>query len=266
MSLTKKYFFKKIVFSIVLQCLFGKGSVIDMRLHRFYVSQPLGEEVVIADVSLVKQWSKVFRYKKGDFVVLFNGDGHDVTYCIDTLSANSSVLVKTKSSPSYIPHKKLTLYLSVIKKDNFELVVQKATELGVTSIVPIISERSEKKNLSDERLNKIALEASEQCGRGDIPTISPIITLFEALKNIDSNNVTFVLQMGGVSLHAARTQQRNTEMSPISLFIGPEGGWSEKEENLFKERGLVSVSLGATVLRAETAAIVGCAYMLQDGN
>src|SRR3989344_3057867 len=168
-----------------------------MRLHRFYVLQPLGEEVVINDVSTIKQWTKVFRYKKADFVVLFDGVGSDGTYSIESISPKECVLLRAKVSPSYIPEKKLTLYISVIKKDNFELVIQKATELGVTTIIPIIGERSEKKNLNGERLNKIAIESSEQCGRGDIPTILPIISLSEVLETESPHDVTYFLHMDG---------------------------------------------------------------------
>ena len=117
-----------------------------MRLHRFYVEQPLGEEVVIDDVSTIKQWAKVFRYSQGDFVILFNGDGKDYHYVLEVLTQKECTLARVKSASAYIPSKKTYLYLSIIKKDNFEMVVEKASELGVTDIVPIISRFTEKKN------------------------------------------------------------------------------------------------------------------------
>lgn len=233
-----------------------------MRLHRFYVLQPLGEDVVIDDVSTIKQWSKVFRYKKGDFVILFNGEGTDATYCIDDISSKECNLSRTKLSPSYIPNKKITLYLSVIKKDNFELVVQKATELGVSAIIPILSERSEKKNLNEERLKVIAIEASEQCGRGDIPIILPIVSLSDALEADLPYDFSILLQMGGKTFKETSLQKKVDDSKNIALFIGPEGGWSENEEKLFKNKYIEPVSLGGTVLRAETAAIVSCAFTL----
>lgn len=222
-----------------------------MRLHRFYVEQPLGEEVVIDDVSLIKQWTKVFRYTETDFIILFNGDGTDVTYSFETITAKQCLLTKSSTATSYIPTKKITLYLSLIKKDNFELVVQKATELGVTAIIPIISERSEKKNLNEERLRKIAIEASEQCFRGDVPAISHIQKLTDVTKTIEAGGLALVMQMGGDTLKEVTT----TETDTISIFIGPEGGWTPQEEAVFKEIGVRSVSLAKTVLRAETAAI-----------
>lgn len=235
-----------------------------MRLHRFYVSQPLGEDVVINDVSIIKQWSKVFRYTIGDFVILFNGNGDDVTFSISSLVAKECKLTRIDTVPSYIPSKKITLYLSCIKKDNFELVVQKATELGITTIVPIISERSEKKNLNEGRLIKIAIEASEQCGRGDIPSISTIVSLENALKSIQNTKDTFsfVLQMGGTPIREVSIQEKITSSASGAIFIGPEGGWGTQEESLFTESGITSISLGQNVLRAETAAIVACASTL----
>lgn len=228
-----------------------------MRLHRFYVEQPLGEEVVINDVSLIQQWTKVFRYTESDSVILFNGDGRDVTYSFKTIEKKQCILSMGISTASYIPAKKITLYLSVIKKDNFELVVQKATELGVTTIVPIISDRSEKKNLNEERLHKIAIEAAEQCFRGDIPVILPIQKLADIFKSINENELLLHMQMGGSSIHELTMLPSQN----VSLFIGPEGGWSEQEELLFKSSSVQSISLGKTVLRAETAAIAAISIL-----
>lgn len=224
-----------------------------MRLHRFYVVQPLGEDVVIDDVSQVFQWTKVFRYTAGDFVILFNGDGNDYCYSIQELSKKTCSLTRTKSTPSYIPKRKIALYLSVIKKDNFELAVQKATELGVTSIIPVLSTRSEKKHLSMERLQKIAIEASEQCLRGDIPHICEIISLEEALKTLPKEVYSIMFTMDEPLLTTSNDSTSNT-----AVFIGPEGGFDEDEIALMKEHGLHGYSLGNTVLRAETAAIAAC--------
>ena len=154
------------------------------------------------------------------------------------------------------------LFLSLIKKDNFELVVQKATELGVHAIVPILGEHSEKKGLNEERLHKIAIEASEQCGRGDIPHLCPITTLKEALETTSDTTSTFVLQMGGLSFSDKKLQDILKKSSSINIFIGPEGGWSENEIETFKHKKLSFVSLGDTVLRAETAGITACALPL----
>ena len=227
-----------------------------MRLHRFYVSQPLGEEVVTEDVSLINQWTKVFRYTIDDLVVLFNGDGNDYCYSLSDIQKKSCTLKLSKTTPSYIPSQKITLCLSLIKKDNFELAVQKATELGVTTIIPILSFRSEKKNLSFERLEKIATESAEQCGRGDIPKIFPITPLTKILESVSALPQTqcIAFNMGGMP---SKDIQKKTNKD-IYIFIGPEGGWSEEDVTLLEQHYVDIHSLGETVLRAETAAIAAC--------
>ena len=250
-----------VVFSKILQCLFMQGSVMYMRLHRFYVTQPLGEEVVIDNVSLIKQWAKVFRYKKGDFVILFNGEALDVTFSINVISNKICTFTRNGSVISYIPKKKIVLYLCIIKKDNFDLVVQKVTELGVSLIVPVISERSEKKDINFDRLLRIITEASEQCGRGDIPTLAPVISLVSAVEDGLSNDASFVLQMDGEDIFTTTIQKEIATRNSFSFFVGPEGGWTDTEMKLFKEKGIIGVSLGKTTLRAETAAIVGTAFL-----
>ncbi len=225
-----------------------------MRLHRFYVEQPLGEEVVIDNVPLIQQWTKVFRYTTDDSVILFNGNGLDTTYTLESVANKQCILRKSMSTASFVPTKNITLYLSLIKKDNFELVVQKATELGVARIVPVISERSEKKNLNESRLLKIAIEAAEQCGRGDIPKLAEIITLDEAISETEKHDsLSMLLQMGGENISTVLSENKN--IMEFSIFIGPEGGWSKYEEEKLTEQLKCKVSLTRTVLRAETAAI-----------
>ena len=234
-----------------------------MRLHRFYVLQPLGEEVVIDDVSKINQWLKVFRYKTNDLIILFNGNGFDIHYSIISISTKVCTLIRMKETPSYIPSRKISLCLSLIKKDAFELVVQKATEIGVKTITPVISSRSLDKNLNLKRLNVITIEASEQCGRGDVVNINEPVKLSKAIDSIPTDAVSIFLEKDGVLFQNNTIQSNIKNSSNISIFIGPEGGWTEEEVVSFKEKGYLSVSLGTTTLRAETAAIVASFAALQ---
>lgn len=234
-----------------------------MRLHRFYVAQPLGEEVVIIeDVSTISQWLKVFRYTIGSFVILFNGDGNDYTYSLTITSSKECRLSYTRHAALYIPKKKTTLYISLIKKDLFELAVQKATECGITEIVPIITDRTERKNIDLKRLRTISIEASEQSGRFNIPIIHNVATLEEAVLTLKKEKVIperiFVASLYGTTL---KNKEVIKDTSSLSFLIGPEGGWSDDEEGLFKKENYTLIALGETVLRAETAAII-CAYLI----
>lgn len=231
-----------------------------MRLHRFYVSQPLGEEVVIEDVPTIKQWLKVFRYTLGDSVIMFNGDGNEYIYKLKETSPSRCLLVLTEKKTSLIPQRRSYLYLSIIKKDLFELVCEKATECGITDIVPIITDRTEKKHLHEERLRTIIKEAAEQSGRGDIPTLHESTTLTQALihaQELVTENRVYVATLFGNNLKNELHPMRNTTSS-LAFFIGPEGGWSATEEKLFESSNVVRLSFGATTLRAETAAIAAC--------
>jgi len=227
-----------------------------MRLHRFYINQPIqvGKEIRVEDSELLNQWGKVFRLSAGDKVVLFNGDGSDFEATFKILSKKEAILVIDRETENKNTSKvELHIFQSIIKKDNFELIVQKCTEIGAFAFHPIISERSEKKDLNTERLVKISKEASEQSFRTTVPKIFEPLQLEKALENFDGE--LFVLDFDGESI-------RNVNANKIGILVGPEGGWGEKERDYFKEKNIKSVSLGNPVLRAETAVIVGSALIL----
>ncbi len=237
-----------------------------MRLHRFYVSQPLGEEVVIEDVSLIKQWLKVFRYTVGDFVILFNGDNVDYVYELTLTSPSSCTLLQKEKNNSTHTTRRSFIFLSVIKKDLFELVVEKAVEHGITDIVPIFSEHTEKKNLNFDRLRIIIKEATEQSGRTSLLQIHDTCTFDEAVAMIPvlgiTPDCTYVATLEGENIKNLLLSRINSTepVTPVAFFIGPEGGWSDSEEEKFISENYTRFSFGNTVLRAETAGIA-CALL-----
>lgn len=235
-----------------------------MRLHRFYTNFLLEHaRETIKDERLIHQWRNVFRYNTGSEVILFDGSGAEYDCVIEKLNNREAEVRLVAERQGTVPQRKITLFQSLIKKDKMEWVVEKATELSVSKIVPVVSERSEKKGFNLERARKITIEASEQCGRADVPEVADISTLNEALENCenamvfdqsgkDLNHESRIINRGGDnSLHDSYFIPHNS-----CLFIGPEGGWSEKEMNLFKQKGAQVFSLGPLTLRAETAAIV----------
>lgn len=226
-----------------------------MRLHRFYIKTPIsGDTFDITDRDLVHQWRSVFRYNVGSQVILFDGSGIDYL-CILTslrnLGATVSVIKKTQT-PDGTSRKNVWLCMALIKKDNFELAVQKASELGASHIVPVICEHSEKRKLNMDRMQKIAVEASEQSGRGDIMTVHPIMKLSDLLQSGVLPQEKVVFHPTGISFKQYRD---STKEVSFALFVGPEGGFSDKELELFKTYNMPVVSLGSQILRAETAAI-----------
>lgn len=231
-----------------------------MRLHRFYVDKAIsGNTFDITDRELVHQWKNVFRYNVGSQVILFDGLGFDYLCIISSqrnLGATVGVIQKTKMDSS--PKLKLTLCIGLTKKDNFELVVQKATELGVTNIIPVLCERSEKKNINLDRVKKIAIEAAEQSGRGSVPTVYGLIKFVDLLNSDLLPNRVISLDASASSLDSVKKETPKE----LAVFIGPEGGWSESELKEFTKHNISSYSLGEQILRAETAAIAVSTLLL----
>jgi len=229
-----------------------------MRLHRFYIEQKIGEagEITLTDSELIHQMVNVFRFGTGDKVILFDGSGFEYECEIVNLSKkNISVKILSHSAKAS-RDKNISLFLSLIKKSNFELAAEKCTEVGVAEIHPIISERSEKKDLNIERLNKIVKEASEQSGRVTLPKVFEIKSLEEAVTQAVAEGRECVVFDPSGEKHNLVSQKN------IAIFIGPEGGWSEKELNLFRQNNFKVISMGENILRAETAAVVGSSLFL----
>ncbi len=223
-----------------------------MRLHRFFVKENIGgnTEIEISEERIVHQVRNVFRLGVGDKIVIFNGDGEDHECEIISASPKNLKLEIRNSKKGIMSKKDVTLFMSLIKKENFELVCEKATEIGVKKIVPVVTDRVTLKNLNRDRIEKILVESSEQCGRGDIPVLGEVINLQDPI--FKSGESIFVADFGGESFETYKL----TNLKTYGLLIGPEGGWTEEERKLFKEKNFKIFSLGETTLRAETAAIV----------
>jgi 16S rRNA (uracil1498-N3)-methyltransferase len=156
----------------------------------------------------------------------------------------------------------LTLALAIFKFDRMEWAIEKSTELGVSRIVPVIARRTEPhlaaaSTKRSGRWQRIAVQASEQCRRSAVPVIDPPMKV-EAVANLP----------GSARILLAESEKELTLRSALDLFprgsdlilaVGPEGGWSESETTLFRERGWTAVRLGHTILRSETAAIAALA-------
>jgi len=233
-----------------------------MRKHNYFVEGPLADVMTytLKDKDIIHQWKKVLRYAKGQEVVLFDGSPQEFHGTIDSLDQDAEIAIKSVYdnivSRDVLSKKEVCLFVSLIKKDKFEWVVQKGTELGVTRFIPVESHRSEKKNINLDRLLKIAQEASEQSGRSVLPKIESPVSLKDAVSQIQSE-YSFVLETGDVS---SIKNTLPTDWKSVSCFIGPEGGWSESDLLILKD--IEKVSLGSQVLRAETCSIGVAAYLL----
>ncbi|MGB2580315.1 MAG: RsmE family RNA methyltransferase [Minisyncoccia bacterium] len=227
-----------------------------MRLHRFFVENkiPASGEFSVTNETLLNQWRNVLRMEEGSNIILFDGNGSESLCEFVSLTKKNALLKVVETKKGLVPARDVTLYIALIKKDNFELALEKATELGVSRIVPVQAARSEKKGVNYERAQKILREASEQSGRATVPTISEII-FFEKIPN----EVVVFDPRGEISAREYFTKNTTT---PVSVLIGPEGGFTDAEMDLFHTRNITVVTTGTQILRAETAAIVALTLAL----
>jgi 16S rRNA (uracil1498-N3)-methyltransferase len=189
--------------------------------------------------------------------VLFNGVNEEKLYRIDRIEPDAIKITMLTEFERKLPKKEVTLLWSVLKKDKNEWVLQKATELGVSHFVPVISDRGEKTGLNIERAQKIIIEASEQCGRGDIPTIREPLSLVTAIKEYKDVLMLFVCEQG------SDVGEQNTVAQSVGILVGPEGGWSDEERELFIQNNFPHLGLSDFTLRAETACIVASHAAIQ---
>ncbi|MEK7227845.1 MAG: RsmE family RNA methyltransferase [Patescibacteria group bacterium] len=224
------------------------------KLHRFLLKEtPSGDSISITDTEIVHLMSHVLKLNAGEICVLFASGSDDYECKITEISKKTvSLSVVGKNKKQIVP-KNITACISITKRDNFELVVQKLTELGVQNIVPILSDRTIKQSLRLDRLQKISDEALELSGGSDRVNITLPLSLKEALE-VHKSKEQYYFDIDGESY-------KKTEVSDLVFYIGPEGGWSDSDKEIFNKYNAKSCKLGNTVLRAETAAIVA-AYTL----
>ena len=235
-------------------------------MHRFFVGQNLDiGGCVVQSVEFARQLRVVLKMRSGEVITLFcaggnMGIGWDFLFRISKIGKSDvtgTITEKIKNDRE--PKFSLTLYQAVLKKDNMDWVLQKGTEVGVTKFVPVLTERSVKTRINMERAHKITIEATEQSGRAVPPVVEPVINFEAALTAAKTEGVL-------VLAHEKEAVQKldNLPLSSqkVSLFIGPEGGFSEEEVKQAEAAGCFVASLSRRVLRAETAAIAASYYIL----
>jgi 16S rRNA (uracil1498-N3)-methyltransferase len=238
---------------------------------RFFVNNVIlcGTNIVLID-SIIRHFFAL-RLKKGDYITLFNGDGFDYNCLILAISKQHvELLVQYAQLNNCELPVHLNLMMSLIQRENFELVLQKSVEIGVSKITPIysdFSQRIEKSKLENRllRWQQIIINATEQCGRNIIPEIVAPIHLTQIMENF--NHVDREKSCNIVCDFAGKNHILDLNISNynnINLLVGPEGGFSVQElsvfSNSFRHYG---INLGKQILRAETASIVALGLLSQ---
>jgi 16S rRNA (uracil1498-N3)-methyltransferase len=213
----------------------------------------------------------VLRLQVGDTITVLDGRGQEYDVTLTAVSSTETVGQITDQRRAVgEPRAQVTLFQSLLAREKFEWVLQKATEVGVAQVVPVLTERSlvrvkrmEPNKL--ERWRRIVAEAAEQSHRGRIPRLEQVVTFQEAMDQLRDFDRCLVAAPFRAAAALRETLQglAGTEAS-IALLIGPEGGFTREEVALACEMGAVPISLGPRVLRTETAAMVAAALVLYE--
>jgi len=235
-----------------------------MKLRRFKVAQEFirGREATLSDRSEIRHILKVLRLKAGDQVVLFDGEGKEYQATITNLSPHKASFSLLHESPMRSMESPLVMILGLglLKSSKFDWLIQKATELGVSEIVPFRSLRvvprleEDKSRSRQPRWEKIASEAARQCGRAKVPKVHSLRT-FEEMLAMDFEKTTKIFLWEKENQGNLR-EALASPPSSVFVLVGPEGGFSEEEASRARGAGFRPVRLGPRILRAETAGIV----------
>ena len=239
-----------------------------MRLTRVYVDAPLepGARITL-EGSAASHVTRVLRLRSGEALTVFNGRGGEHAASIDKSHGGEvTVLIgehRAVERESPVP---ITLAQGISRGQRMDLVVQKATELGVSRLVPVLTERSVVRldaQQSDRKSNHwraIAIAACEQCGRNRLPEVALPAQLRELLREPAGDRARLLLSPDA----ALRVEDMPRPQSGVLVLIGPEGGLSEEEQGQAQAAGFTAVNLGPRVLRTETAAIAALTLLQRE--
>lgn len=238
-------------------------------MHRFFIddNQIVDEQVYISGENY-KHMTKSLRVKMGEKVELSNGKGIEYIATVQEIDKNQVLLeiVEKAINSSEMPVE-ITLYQGLPKGTKMDLIVQKTVELGVTSIVPVIMERTivemdKKSNKKIERWQKISEEAAKQSKRGIIPIVKPAVKLKDIDKEFEKNDLNLIAYENEDDSNLKRILETHNKVQKIGILIGPEGGISKKEAEYLRDLEAKSISLGKRILRTETAGMAALSMLV----
>ncbi|MBN2198859.1 MAG: 16S rRNA (uracil(1498)-N(3))-methyltransferase [Candidatus Aminicenantes bacterium] len=235
-----------------------------MTANRFYLSRPSEPpSVVRIEGREHHHLSRVVRIRTGEAIEFFDGRGAVYKGVVESCGPDRTLVRILSREGALSPRTSVTLAMALVRPPVLETVIRAATELAVSAMVFVTTERSVAKlpavpDLRLKRWKRIALEAAKQCKTGWVPEIPAPRRLEDFLREDAAEVKLFLSERGGEPLRRVVTgRPENAPEAPasVSVLIGPEGGWSAGEDRTIRERGVRAVTLGRSVLRAETAAV-----------
>ncbi len=214
---------------------------------------------------------KVLRLGNGDRIIACDGEGTD--HLVEIVKIEDA-MVKTRIIESVKnctePPIQITLFQGLPKSDKMDFIIQKAVELGINEIIPVITERTVVKtdrksgDKKCERWNKISMEAAKQCNRGIIPKVGFPLGFREALDAAKGSSLSLIPYEKEAGTKLKQVLANSSSVGKVSVFIGPEGGFTEKEIEAAVSCGVQPVTLGPRILRTETAGIAVLSILMYE--
>lgn len=243
-----------------------------VQMSRYFVNN---EQIIENSINIIgedyQHLKKVLRIVKGEIITVCC-DGFDYIAEINEIDSNhiSAIIIDKKANLTE-PLLKVTLYQGLPKADKMELIVQKCIELGVHEIVPVTTERcvsriNTSKDVQNKvsRWQKIALEAAKQCNRGIIPKIGTPIKFSEAIVLASKLDLSVIPYEKESATGFKNIVSEHSSILTASIFIGPEGGFTQQEIDLAESKGVRKITLGPRILRTETAGMVALSLMMYE--
>ena len=245
-------------------------------MHRFYINpeQYNGEEIRIVGED-VNHMKNVLRMKEGEELICCDGNGKEYVCQVAELNKEYVLISveKEQTSVNELPVRTI-LFQGLPKKDKMELIIQKAVELGVAEIVPVMTKRTivkledkKKEEKKIERWQSIALSAAKQSGRGIIPLIQPVMSWKEMLDYMGKLDYNIILYENAFGMKGTKECIKTAvKQNSVGILVGPEGGFEETEVAQATGQGAMCVSLGHRILRTETAGFTMLAALMLEAE
>lgn len=243
-------------------------------MPKFFVNPSnIFENNIIIDGEDVKHITKVLRLSKKDDITICDGFGFDYLAEIEKIENNlvyTKILSKTKNLSE--PKINITLFQGLPKSDKMEYIIMKATELGISQIIPVVTKNTvvkiedKKEKNKVERWNKISLQASKQSGRGLVPNVGCVIDFDKAISQIKNYDLAIIPYELEKNNKLKNVLSKNETLKNIAVFIGPEGGFDQSEIKNATNNNVIPVTLGNRILKTETAGISVLSILMYHYN
>lgn len=229
-------------------------------MHTCYVlSTQVNGEIATIIGSEHHHLRNVLRVQISDTIRIVDGKGNIFIAKVDRINTESTdaQIISREFQERKTPT--LTLFQGIPKNDKMTLILQKTTELGVTQIIPMSTERSlQKPNVNrSKRWHRIIISATKQCKRAWLPELSEVQEFENCLNTLQTCAMSLIFWENEKQQHIKTSLRETPKVESIALFVGPEGGFTDKEVNAAIENGCTPVTIGSNTLRTETAAIAG---------